>query len=68
MTPAERIARHQKMIEFFQEDIAWLKESNYTGGQEMPQQLGEKTTQYIQQQEKNIEMYEGFIAKLKEQV
>lgn len=67
MTPLQRIERHQKTIEVIREDIAWLKESGFNIGSDKHVKAGSNAA-LIERQEENLRMYEGFIARLKEQI
>lgn len=60
MTHEERIAQHKKTIESFRRDIKWLEDSQFTI-------TGQSTANLIEKQNSNINMYEGFIARLEEQ-
>lgn len=67
MTPEQRIERHQKTIEFIKDDIAWLKASGFSIGS--GKRIEEGSNQVlIERQEENLRMYEGFIARLKDQI
>jgi len=64
MTPEQRIAQHEKTIEFIRQDIAWLRQTGFSigPGTRMPES---NTEQLIERQEQNIAMYERFIDALK---
>jgi hypothetical protein len=67
MTPEQRIKKHQKMIEEIREDIEWLTTSAFrTNPGTTPDTSN--NAQLIEEQERNIVMYESFIAKLEGQV
>lgn len=64
MTPEQRIAQHERTIEFIKQDIEWLRQSGFRmgPGTRMPES---NTDQLIERQEENIAMYQGFIHALK---
>lgn len=67
MTPEQRIEGHLKPIEFIKEDVAWLKASGFSIGSGKRIEEGSNAALF-ERQEGNLRMYEGFIAKLKEQI
>ncbi len=68
MSPEERIAQHQKDIEQIRDQILWLRDHEFRLGPNLDGSPGMSTEDLIAQHGRTIEMYEGFIARLQEQI
>lgn len=68
MTPQERITRHEATIDQIRQEIAWLEEYRFEFPSGPDGRSGTTTADLVAQQQKLIEMYEGFITKLRERI
>lgn len=68
MSPEERIVQHQKDIEQIREKIVGLRDHKTRLGPNPDGSPDTSTEELIARHERAIEMYEGFIARLQEQI